>query len=111
MARPRIDISGQTFGMLTVVERTAQVDKHGCILWLCRCECGGVTVARASDLKSGHKRSCGCMRRSDTAGLKGLPDCCWHRASHCEILTELVCSKKGKCSFYCVKEGRDFDDC
>jgi hypothetical protein len=30
--------------------------------WLCRCDCGNLTIARSSRLKNGMKKSCGCYR-------------------------------------------------
>ena len=56
-----IDLSGQRFGKLTVRER---FDKKGKTYWLCDCDCGTTgVVASSSDLKSGDKASCGCVRK------------------------------------------------
>lgn len=35
-------------------------DKHQA-LWLCRCDCGKETTVRGSDLRSGGRKSCGCL--------------------------------------------------
>jgi len=48
------------FGKLVVIERTEGKDNQR--LWLCRCECGQITTAKTSQLRNGHKRSCGCLR-------------------------------------------------
>ena len=53
-----IDLTGMTFGQLTVIER-AENTKDGKARWLCRCTCGNECVVRAKDLKRGQK-SCGC---------------------------------------------------
>lgn len=37
--------------------------RHGSRLWSCRCFCGAVFVARPSQVRSGHTRSCGCLLR------------------------------------------------
>lgn len=55
-----IDISCQRFGKLTAL-RTERSRKDGKRLWVCVCDCGNETEACASELKSGHKRSCGCL--------------------------------------------------
>lgn len=57
---PRIDLTGQTFGRLTVV-RDAGSDRNGRSLWLCRCTCGGEKAVRVSALRRGQTSSCGCL--------------------------------------------------
>lgn len=54
-----IDLTGQKFGKLTVIERAKGVKD---VQWVCRCECGNVTTVRPHDLKSGATKSCGCLR-------------------------------------------------
>lgn len=56
----RVDLSGQKFGLLTVVA-FSHVDELRRAIWVCACECGGQTKLAASILRSGHTRSCGCM--------------------------------------------------
>ena len=53
------DISGQKFGMLTVIKR-AGVHPGRNSTWLCVCECGSERVVRGSALRTGHTISCGC---------------------------------------------------
>lgn len=62
MMPPLIDITGQTFGRLTVLGRGSNNDQ-GHPKWLCRCQCGQEAVATAPDLKRGKQQSCGCLRR------------------------------------------------
>lgn len=57
-----IDLTGQRFGMLTVVERAPNRGKD--TMWLCRCDCGNEIASTPSHLKSGHTKSCGCFRSS-----------------------------------------------
>lgn len=54
-----IDLTGQKFGRLTVIERTESSNKN--IKWLCECECGGIVSVFGTDLKSGKTQSCGCI--------------------------------------------------
>ena len=56
-----IDLTGQKFADLTVVERVASASS-GQARWRCRCSCGGVTVSAGADLRRGHVTSCGCAR-------------------------------------------------
>lgn len=55
------DLTGKRFGKLLVVEECQKRGKFNMIEWLCVCDCGGKTVATTSALKSGHKKSCGCI--------------------------------------------------
>ena len=57
-----IDLTGQRFGRLTVVERVG-TDKRGNALWKCKCDCGNEVTALASNLKRGHTTSCGCFQK------------------------------------------------
>ena len=63
-----IDLSGQRFGRLTVIERAAN-DKHGEPRWLCRCDCGNHVIVLGSSLRSGHTKSCGCLQREHAAKI------------------------------------------
>ena len=55
-----IDLTGQTFGRLTVLNYHGVNDK-GIHMWLCRCECGNEKVVRGDALRYGLTRSCGCL--------------------------------------------------
>lgn len=59
-----IDLIGQKFGRLTVVE-FAGVKKNGA-RWKCVCDCGLTTIATGSNLRKGNTKSCGCLRREMT---------------------------------------------
>jgi len=59
-----IDLTGRTFGRLTVQALTRGVDNRGIRtrLWICRCTCGRETTIQTSSLTSGVSQSCGCLR-------------------------------------------------
>jgi hypothetical protein len=57
--RNRIDLSGQTFGELTAVERVPKDPGSQGEKWLCRCSCGRETVVRVKDVRNHNTRSCG----------------------------------------------------
>jgi len=64
MGKPLKDITGQKFGLLTVVSR-APSNAHGHAMWNCVCSgggprCKGQTVVGSSNLHRGQK-SCGCL--------------------------------------------------
>lgn len=57
-----IDLTGQSFGRLTVISR-AQNNKDGRAMWLCRCSCGNQVVVLGKCLRNGHTKSCGCLNK------------------------------------------------
>lgn len=58
--RSVVDISGQVFGRLTVLEKACQ-DRLKRWKWLCRCSCGVLIVVSSNNLRSGNTKSCGCL--------------------------------------------------
>lgn len=55
-----IDLTGQRFGRLTVIER-GESSKRGEACWRCRCDCGREIVARSYPIRQGKVKSCGCL--------------------------------------------------
>lgn len=60
--RKVIDITGQRFGRLTVIERDG-INKEGRACWLCRCDCGQQITRGGINLRKGLVKSCGCFAR------------------------------------------------
>jgi hypothetical protein len=52
-----IDITGQKFGTLTVIEKAPS--RSGKTYWKCECECGAIKEVQTGHLKSGAIQSCG----------------------------------------------------
>lgn len=55
------DLTGERFGRLVCIEATNQRDSGGSAMWRCRCDCGKECIASAKQLRSGYKKSCGCL--------------------------------------------------
>ena len=55
--------AGQRFGRLTVLESTDQRTKGGHIICKCICDCGGKVFVEKNHLRSGHTKSCGCLKK------------------------------------------------
>lgn len=53
-----IDITGQKFGRLTVIDETDQ-RKRGSSVWICRCECGTIKLVSSDHLRQRKITSCG----------------------------------------------------
>lgn len=64
----KIDLTEKRFGRLIVIEQAGQ-DSQRNYKWLCRCDCGNKVIVRGYDLKNGHTKSCGCLRKEIT--MKG----------------------------------------
>jgi hypothetical protein len=61
VGRPRINLVGQKFGRLYVVEKTEEKTKDGLVFYKCLCDCGKKKLICHSNLRSGNTKSCGCL--------------------------------------------------
>lgn len=64
-----IDLTGERFGKLVVVERTEDyICKHkqrktlAIPRWLCQCDCGNIAIVQGGNLRSGNTTNCGCEK-------------------------------------------------
>lgn len=57
-----IDLTGQRFGRLVVIERIKN-DEKGYVQWLCQCDCGNKIKVFSNNLRKGNTKSCGCLRK------------------------------------------------
>lgn len=59
-----IDVTGQRFGRLVVVERGPDKIKRcgkPTVQWRCKCDCGNEVIVNGESLRKGHTSSCGCI--------------------------------------------------
>lgn len=56
-----IDLTGQRFGRLTVLERSINKGKQKRTTWKCQCDCGNIITVFGYNLKNNHTKSCGCL--------------------------------------------------
>ena len=61
-SRGVINLLGQTFGYLTVIEYVG-LNKHNKSTWLCLCMCGNKIETSGNDLRRGHTKSCSCLQK------------------------------------------------
>ena len=60
----KFDIVGQRFGKLTAIEYVSKDNrKDQKPKWKCKCDCGNEVNVSCADLKRGHSKSCGCLRK------------------------------------------------
>ena len=59
-----IDLTGNQYGLLTVIKRGKNIGKA--TAWLCQCNCGNpeLVLIRGDHLKNGATKSCGCLHRA-----------------------------------------------
>jgi hypothetical protein len=65
-----VNLIGQRFGKLTVIERIGS--KCGKSYWRCVCDCGGTRDAVAGDMKFGRVLSCGCLKNENHYRTHGM---------------------------------------
>lgn len=74
MPRKRQELTGRRFGRLTVTGFAGfkEDGRQKISVWECRCDCGKTCVVPGYILRSGRRKSCGCMRvsSSDLAGMR-----------------------------------------
>lgn len=63
-----IDLTGQRFGKLTVVQKSKS--KNGRRYWECKCDCGNTTFVSTANLNGGKVKSCGCSWAKDLKGKR-----------------------------------------
>ena len=68
----KLDLTGNTYGRLTVLGDVGKRTKNGKVLWHCLCECGRVTFVRGDHLKNGEIRSCGCLNEEKTISVSKI---------------------------------------
>jgi len=103
MARLK-DITGETFGMLKVLARSGST-KYGDAKWLCECECGKSVIAIGSNLRSGHTKSCGCIR-AETAVWANVKH--GHAGEECTAEYRVWTNMKSRCLNPKVKAYPDY---
>ncbi len=58
-----IDLTGQTFGYLTVLQKDNSVKSYQA-KWICQCKCGNIVSRMSSSLRHNKTISCGCLQMS-----------------------------------------------
>jgi len=72
MGRPLEDLTGQRFGLLTVIERGPSLQNGKVTTWICACDCGNKRTVQKGDLRRGTRRSCGCAKSAHISEAKTI---------------------------------------
>ena len=64
------DLTGRTFGRLTVLGRGPMThERYPRRMWHCRCECGLDVMVAGTNLRDGRQVSCGCFRADQARAM------------------------------------------
>ena len=68
-----IDLTGNKYGYLTVLNRSENVNRR--TMWDCQCKCGNIKSINSYSLLTGKTKSCGCFRDNFkiTHGMSNTP--------------------------------------
>ena len=70
----KLDLTGQRYGILTVLRPAENIGKQ--TAWLCRCDCGREITLRTNALRSGNTKSCGCQGTKEHQSLTFVDGAC-----------------------------------
>lgn len=103
----RMDLTGQKFGLLTVLYR--DVDKEKTVkntnsYWCCKCDCGNLHTVRSSDLKSGKIKSCGCLKHKASYNAENLEGQTFSNLTVVRRIENRYGKRYWKCICKCGKE-------
>ena len=59
-----INIIGQKFGKLTVINMRSDRGNSNQIMYDCKCDCGNNNITSGESIRSGKSKSCGCNRKN-----------------------------------------------
>ncbi|MBQ0014704.1 MAG: hypothetical protein KBS82_05200 [Oscillospiraceae bacterium] len=93
-----IDLTGQKFGRLTVLERAPSTG--GQAEWICKCDCGNIKKVKGQHLRSGAIVSCGCYNREATSKARTV-DLTGRRFGKLSVI-EYAGSKNGRAVWRCM---------
>lgn len=72
-----INLEGQKFVRLLVLDIAPVYNKRQGAYWLCRCDCGAERIVLGRDLRTGKSRSCGCLHHEELKNrVSGVPGEC-----------------------------------
>ncbi|CAB4197007.1 hypothetical protein UFOVP1290_527 [uncultured Caudovirales phage] len=74
----KADMTGKSFGRLTVISEEKERSKNGTVYWNCRCICGNIIIVLGTNLRRS-TRSCGCLIKEAMAktARKNRSICPW----------------------------------
>lgn len=99
----KINLIGNRYGRLVVIEEAARSPGITNAMWICRCDCSNITQPiRSTDLTRGKTKSCGCLKieRTKEANIR-------HGDGHSRLNTAWI-NMKQRCYNPSKKEFKDY---
>lgn len=93
-----IDLSGQRFGRLIVINRALNNGKI--VMWHCKCDCGNEKDIRGDLLRNGKTQSCGCFHKEQLAN-RSTPNLIRKKFERLLVLEKTDKRKDGKVLWKC----------
>jgi len=66
----KMDLTGDTYNNLTVLQFSHRTPKNSMAHYKCKCKCGNVVTVSHGHLRSGHTKSCGCIKAETVEKLR-----------------------------------------
>lgn len=101
MGKKLLDLTGERYGRLTVVEEVAR--KGYTRRWLCKCDCGNERIVTQPNLRNGHTTSCGCVQREKTSE-SNVADLTGKKFGKLTVIERCGTSKNRKAKWLCKCE-------
>lgn len=98
MAKPTIKV-GKRYYRWVVIKRVKN-SKQGATQWLCCCDCGNKRIVAGSSLRSGHSKSCGCLRNERTS-RRNTVDRTGQRYGRLTVIERQGSSGEGRAKWLC----------
>ena len=89
-SRNVIDITGEVFGDLIVLERSIKKDASHSVFWKCKCSCGNIETILGTDLRNNKITKCSQCRKNEFL----LNPSCDHTGEKFGLLTVIAPTKK-----------------
>ena len=71
--RYRIDLENFYQTLVDYYNYPIENIKNKGALWLCKCTCGRTTIASGGELRSGGRKSCGCLQKENCLNMANSP--------------------------------------
>jgi HNH endonuclease len=94
-----VDLSGRQFGRWTVLGMSPDRNRHGQVLWRCRCDCGTEKLLVSSNLRA--SRSCGCYRNERSTGVSRRIDLTGQRFGRLVVISFDRRDEAGRARWLC----------
>lgn len=98
-----IDLTGQRFGRLIVLEKAPSKNKK--VYWKCQCDCGNIIETRGDRLKAGRVKSCGCyaIDKVKEVGHKNAKDMLGQKFGFLTVVERSPVIKNDHCAYWFCK--------